>query len=438
MRPLVVSSTPHLKGSICLYGDKSIAHRSLIISAITCGKTRIENFPANEDCLATLSALKKLGIKIIRQGTSLAVFGKGLRGLKKSQGAIFTGDSGTTLRLLLGILAGQRFSTRLAAGKSLSRRPMLRVTRPLRMMGAKINARGGRSEEYPPITISGGYLRPITYKMPVASAQVKSAILLAALFTKGETSVIEPIKTRDHTERMLKLFGADIKLKGKRISIRGSRELVTPKRIYLPADISSASFFMVLASILPDAEVSIRKVSLNPGRAGIIKVLKRMRANIRVTKSGSHKVASGSEPMGDIIVKSSCLKGAIVKKEEVPGLIDELPILMVAASLARGKTVLEGVGELRVKETDRIRSMSGNLKKMGGRIKIINKNGENIVIQGSGKLKGARVNSFGDHRTAMSMVVAGLAAAGKTRIDDISCISKSFPDFLSVLRALSR
>jgi 3-phosphoshikimate 1-carboxyvinyltransferase len=452
MKSLLIKPAFGLKGEIALSGDKSIAHRSIILGSLAPGKTTIENFPSNKDCQKTISIFKKLGIKIRQKSTRkgeqvITVFGKGLEGLKKPKTAIFVGDSGTTLRLLLGILAGQNFETKLIAGKSLSQRPMLRVTEPLRMMGAKIYGQTderayGQREEYPPIIINGGNLKAITYRMSVASAQVKSAILLAGLYARGKTRLIEPIKTRDHTERMLKLFKARIKVQQNSIIIKGGQELVSPRKIIIPGDISSASFFIALASLLPNAKLRIRKVSLNPSRYGIIRVLKRMGADIWVTgyalPAGRQGLrVTNYEPMGDIIVKSSVLKGTVVKKEEIPSLIDELPILMVAASFAKGRTVFEGVGELRVKETDRIRSMSENLKKMGAIIQV-NRTAktENIIIKGVKILKGTRVKSFGDHRTAMSMVVAGLKAQGNTLIDDISCINKSFPDFLALLKPL--
>ncbi len=424
----VAKRIKRVKGEIALAGDKSIAHRYIILSALCQGKTKIENFPFNKDCLSTLKAFQKLGVKITRSHNAINVFGKGLFGLKKPRGPIFIGDSGTTLRLILGVLAGQNFEVKLVVGKSLSQRPMLRVTEPLRLMGAKI-------EEYPPITIQGSNLNPITYRMPVASAQVKSAILLAGLYTRGRTSVIEPIPTRDHTERMLKLFKADIKLQQNKIVIKGKGKLISPAKVFVPGDISSAAFFMVLAAILPNSQVLINNVSLNPSRIGIIRVLKRMGAEIQV--SGARCQVSGCEPMGNIIVRSSELEGVIVKKEEIPSLIDELPILMVAASFAKGSTVFEGVSELRLKETDRIRSMTENLTKMGADIKVVKERKfENIIITGVKQLKGAKVRSFGDHRTAMSMVIAGLAAEGQAQIDDISCINKSFPNFINILKTL--
>ena len=435
-----VKHRDHLRGEIFLSGDKSIAHRAVILSSISRSKTKIENFPANEDCLATVSAFKKLGIKIkFLDKNTINVSGKGLFGLRIPEGPIFIKESGTTFRLLLGVLAGQNFTARLTAGKSLSRRPMLRVTQPLRLMGAKLNAKRSTlnaKEEYPPIKIQGGNLNSIIYKIPIASAQVKSAILLAALFAKGKTHLLEPVKTRDHTERMFKSFKADIKVSGNKITVKGERELVSPKNIYVPGDISSAAFFIVAATIVPNSKVLIRNVSLNPTRTGILEVLKRMGADIKIKNSRAK--TQNSELMGDLLIKSSSLKAVKVKKEEIPFLIDEIPILMIAASLAKGRSVFEGAQELRVKETDRIRSMSQNLRKMGVAIKVV-KNGssENIVVQGVSKLKAAKVKSFGDHRTAMSMIVAGLAAGGKTQIDDISCIDKSFPGFVRTLYKLS-
>jgi 3-phosphoshikimate 1-carboxyvinyltransferase len=476
MRFFPIRHASCVKGEILLLGDKSIACRSIIISAISCGKTTIENFPPNKDCLYTIKTFKNLGIRITQNQKvkTITVFGNGLCGLKKPKGPIFVGDSGTTMRLTLGVLAGQNFAVTLTAGKSLSGRPMLRVTAPLRMMGAKIATRytlqATGYEEYPPLTIKGGYLKPIIYRMPVASAQVKSAILLAGLYAKGKTCVIERVKTRDHTERMLRLFRAGIKVDENTIVIKGKKELVSPGRIFIPGDISSASFFIVLATILPGSRILIKNVNLNPSRTGIIKVLKRMGADIRITNY--QLPITNYEPIGDIIIKSSKLKSTIIKKKEIPSLIDELPILMVAACFAKGESVFEGVGELRIKETDRIRSMSENLKKMGADIRVLSatsrgarlpdgqgsakfatKNGESakhfggnfggktarlekIIIQGGRTIIGATVKSFGDHRTAMSMVVAGLAAEGKTRIDNISCINKSFPNFLSLLKTI--
>ncbi|MFA5356603.1 MAG: 3-phosphoshikimate 1-carboxyvinyltransferase [Candidatus Omnitrophota bacterium] len=441
MRFLAVKGSSRVKGNILLPGDKSISSRSIIISAISRGKTTIRNFSFGKDPLNTINVFRRLGVKIIsdRPSKTVIVFGSGLSGLKKPKGDIFTGDSGTTLRLTLGVLAGQDFSSTLTAGKSLSRRPMLRVTAPLRKMGADIKSRlgpcGSKMEEYAPITIKGGCLAPITYRLPVASAQVKSAILLAGLYANGKTRIIEPLKTRDHTERMLRLFKAGIKTGRHSIVIENKGELRSPGRILIPGDISSASFLIVLTAILPGSSILIKNISLNPERSGIIGVLKRMGADIRISSRGM----AGFEPIGNISVRSSQLKGAVINKKEIPSLIDELPVLMVAASFAKGKSVFKGVDELRAKETDRITSMTRNLKKMGVDIEVVNSAGsEKILIRGGAPLTGAKVSSFGDHRTAMSMIVAALAAEGATFIDDISCINKSFPDFLSLLKALIR
>jgi 3-phosphoshikimate 1-carboxyvinyltransferase len=428
-----------LRNQISLPADKSITHRAIILSAIIKGKNVIENFSPNQDCLQTIQALKKLGVKIIRQRARLIIHGNGLRGLRQPAGKIFVGNSGTTLRLLLGILAGQPFSATLSAGNSLSRRPMRRVTEPLRRMGAVINAKCKKQnatiEEYSPITIRGGRLKAIKYQLPVASAQVKSAILLAGMYARGITEVVEPLKTRDHTERMLKFFGADLKVKGSRICIKGSRALERSVYLNIPGDISSASFFLVAATLVDNSQLTLRSVGLNPSRIGILKILKRMGARINIRPAKSR--INNYEPVGDIIVRTSQLKGTRVKKREIPSLIDELPVLMVAACLAEGKTTIEAVKELRVKETDRITSMIMGLSKMGAKIRVRPQgNDENIIITGVKQLNAARVRSFGDHRTAMSLIIAGLKAKGNTVVDGVRCINKSFPTFLKILKRL--
>ncbi|TRZ96376.1 3-phosphoshikimate 1-carboxyvinyltransferase [bacterium] len=450
MKSILVRPASRLKGKVSLLGDKSIAHRYLILGSICKGQTRIKNFPLNQDCLNTLGALRKLGVKISlgskrNRVAGVTIFGKGLRGLNKPARPICVGDSGTTLRLILGILAGQTFKVKLKAGKSLSWRPMLRVTHPLRMMGAKIIARQKltsnlqspivKFEEYPPIIIKGGNLNPIRYKLPVASAQVKSAILFAGLFTNRATEVIEPIKTRDHTERLLKVFGANIKVLENKIVIKGGQELITPGIVTVPGDISSASFLIVASLILPFSCLRIKGVGLNHSRTGYLRVLKRMGADIHIKSyRPSYRLW---EPIGDLCVKSSNLKGIVVKKEEIPVLIDELPVLMVAACYAKGKTVFQGIGELHFKEADRITSMSENLQKMGAVIRVFkDSRGESIIIEGGKTLIGSKLRSFGDHRTAMSLMVCGLKAKGVTRIDDVNCINKSFPGFPAILKSL--
>ncbi len=436
IKPFLIQNKFVPVGKIILPGDKSIAHRALILSALSQGKTILKNFPIHADSLATLNALTALGVSIRRKENQVLVFGRGRQGFKKSRKPIFVGNSGTTLRLLLGVLAGEDFKTKVIAGKYLSARPMSRVNVPLRLMGAGISAKIKGAEEYAPIVISGGDLRGIAYRMPIASAQVKSAILLAGLSAKGKTRVIERLGSRDHTERMLKIFGANIVINNNSITLDPNKALVSPSRIYIPGDISSAAFFMVLASIIPGAKIILQRLTLNPTRSGIIKVLKRMGAKIKIaTLQG--KQSGSFEPVGNLTINSSKLKGASVAVCEIPSLVDELPIIMVAACFAEGRTVIRGAGELRVKETDRINSMVRNLKCMGADIRVKKTgSGESIVIKGGRQLHGASLKSFGDHRTAMSMVVAALAAEGASRLDDINCVSKSFPGFIEALKSL--
>ncbi|MHB8154963.1 MAG: 3-phosphoshikimate 1-carboxyvinyltransferase [Candidatus Omnitrophota bacterium] len=437
-KPFLIKQKFIPNGRIKLDGDKSIAHRALILSALSSGKTILKNFPIHDDALATLNALSALGVKILHKGRVVSVKGCGRQGLKNPNQPIFVNNSGTTLRLLLGVLAGMNFRTKVVAGKYLSVRPMSRVNVPLRLMGARITARIKGNEEYAPIVISGGSLKGIVYHAKIASAQVKSAILLAGLFAKGKTQVFQRLSTRDHTERMLKLFGANIVLNNSSITLNPNQGLVSPGEIYIPGDISSAAFFIVLAAIIPKAKIIIEHSGLNPSRCGIISVLKRMQAKIKVAVFKADKTVN-FEPRGDLTISSSKLKGTVVLPSEIPSLIDELPILMVAACFAQGSTTIKGIGELRVKETDRINSMVVNLRKMGADIRLIKVSGqENIVIKGQGRLCGAELRSFGDHRTAMSMVVAALAADGESSLDDISCLSKSFPGFLKTLNSLER
>ncbi len=441
MKPLFVKPVFFLSGKVVLPGDKSIAHRSILVSALARNSTVLKNFPENDDCLATLSVLQRLGVRIrtrLRKNgvRTLCVYGRGLDGLRKPAAALFVRESGTTLRLLLGILAGQHFAATLQAGPALSRRPMRRVTEPLRLMGAFIRStvRTPRStEEYPPIRIEGNVLAGISYRIPVASAQVKSALLLAGLYARGEVRLTEPVPTRDHTERMFGLFGVTVRRAGRTLSLQARRQPVSPGEVLIPGDISSAAFFIVAAAIVPRADLTIEGVGLNPCRIGLLRVLRRMGAAISVKGVKNRD----GEPVASLRVRNSHLRATLVRAHEVPGLIDELPVLMVAASCARGSTVLRGVGELRVKETDRIRSMQYNLERMGVSVRVQGTGKQEYIrVTGVKQLHGARVKSFGDHRTAMSMAVAGLAASGTTRIDDVSCIDKSFPGFLKVLRSL--
>jgi len=410
--------------SITVPSDKSISHRAVMLASVSKGTTRIKNLLMAEDIKRTIEAFQAMGVKI-HLSSVVVVRGVGMTGLKKPSGPLYLGNSGTTMRLLPGILAGQDFEVILTGDKSLSARPMKRIAKPLIQMGASI-----KGEAYPPLKILGGKLKAIKYKSKIASAQVKSCILLAGLYANGITSVIEPEKSRDHTERMLAIFGCRVKGKGRRVSVRGPVELKSPGTIEIPGDISSAAFFIVAGCILPDIKIALKNVGLNPTRTGVIDILKKMGADISI----ANMTRLAEEPAGDIIVKSSKLKGVTISPEEVVRAIDEIPVIMVAACFAKGKTVIKGIKELRVKETDRVNSMVTNLRKLGADIKV---NGETIIINGARPLHGAKVSGFGDHRTAMSMLVAGLGTKGKVMVTGLDCINKSFPSFIRLFEKLN-
>lgn len=421
MKNISVSKIKSLKGEMSLPADKSISHRAAIMGSISEGETRVGNFLKSDDCLNTLEVFKKLGVDIKwNKDSRLIIKGRGLKGLKAPLENLYFGNSGTALRLTTGVLSGCPFKSVLTGDESLSSRPMKRITHPLRMMGANISGRDDGN--YLPLEIKGGRLKAISYKSPIASAQVKSSILLAGLHAEGTTRISEPYKSRDHTERIFKFYGADIKVNGLEVSLRPGVKL-KGRNFNIPADISSAAFLMVGASILEDSEICLKNVNINPTRTGIIRVLKEMQADIEIINED----LKSFEPTADIIIKSSKLKALKIKEEALPFLIDELPILMVAAAYAEGETVIENASELRVKETDRIYSMVTNLKKLGADIKNIK---DDIVINGPTPLKGTEVESFKDHRTAMSMIIAGLTAKGKTTILDTECIETSFPNFM--------
>jgi len=416
-----------LKGELDLPGDKSISHRAIMIGSIAEGKTAVKNFVTNQDCLSTVNAFKQMGIDISVEDDKVFIHGKGLKGLSKPKSPLYLGNSGTTMRLLLGILAGQGFDCTLTGDESLSSRPMSRVTHPLRSMGARID--GAKDAEFAPLTIKGGKLKPISFDMPVPSAQVKSSILFAGLYADGTTSVKEKIKSRDHTERMLKLFGADLTTKDNVISVKSNPSL-SGKNITIPGDISSASFFIVGATLLKGSSIKVRSILYNPTRIGLINLLKRMGAKIEVINENK----TGFEPTCDLNVESSPLRGIDITEDLIPSLIDELPIIMVAAALSKGKTCIKGAKELRVKETDRISSIATNLKRMGADITV---KGDDIVIKGVERLNASSLESFGDHRTAMSMVIASLNTKGISTVSDIGCIDTSYPGFFSTLKTLT-
>lgn len=425
MANLTISPAKKIKAEIHVPGDKSISHRAIMIGSLASGRTKVSNFLPSADCLATVKCFRKLGIEININGKYVEVYGKGLRGLKPSKETLDVGNSGTTIRLMTGILSGQPFVTKITGDKSIERRPMRRIVDPLREMGASIEGRIAEDNIYAPLKISGGDLSPIEYELPVASAQVKSAILLAGLFAHGETVVIEKNHARDHTERMLAYFGAT-KIRGMRVmGLRG----FNGADIDIPGDLSSASFFVTAALLVPGSKLLIREVGLNPTRTGIIDVLHRMGADLEVK---DEEIIS-EEPRGSILAKTSKLKGIKISGEIIPRIIDEIPIIAVAATQAEGTTEIRGARELRVKESDRIATISSELKKMGAVIKELE---DGMMIKGPVKLKGAAVKSYGDHRIAMAMAIAGLIAEGETTIEDTACIETSFPGFEKILKQI--
>lgn len=424
---LVLEKINKLRGNIYVPGDKSISHRSLILGSIAQGETRIYNFLNSLDCLKTLECMQALGVKIeLDENNSVKIKGKGLYGLQEAKGILDVGNSGTTIRLLTGLLGGQSFYSVLSGDDSIRRRPMKRVIEPLRLMGADIWGR--KDGQFAPLSIRGNKLNPLHYTLPVASAQVKTALLLAGLYTIGETVVKEPLPTRDHTERMLEIMQADIKISPPEIKVMGGKELKGTD-IFVPGDISSAAYFIAAASILKDSQIIIKQVGINPTRTGIIEILKKMGAKINIL---NYRIKS-NEPRADLMIEYSKLKGVEIKKENVPFLIDELPLIAVMATQAQGKTVVSGAKELRVKETDRIRAIVSELKKMGADIE---EREDGFAVNGPTRLQGAVCESYNDHRIAMSLAVAALLAEGKTVIKNSECIYISFPEFEKTLQKL--
>jgi 3-phosphoshikimate 1-carboxyvinyltransferase len=424
-----LSKAKNFKGKFTPTPDKSISHRAIIFSSLAKGKSIIKNFLRAEDPLSTMNAFRALGVEITDKNEDIIITGNGIYGLKEPPNVIDCGNSGTTMRMLSGVLAGNPFFSVLTGDESLRTRPMGRVINPLRQMGAEIIARG--ENRYPPIAIKGKKLQPIKYAMPVASAQVKSAILLAGLYTDGETEVIEPAKSRDHTERILPAFGADIEVEGLRVRIKGGTELKGAE-VHVPGDFSSAAFFIVAALLIRDSDMTIEGVGINPTRTGLISALKGMGAGIEIFNIRN---VSG-EPIADIHCKGDAeLKAIHITKENIPGLIDEFPILCVAATQASGTTIIRGAEELRVKESDRIKSMATELKKMGAEIEEFE---DGLSITGKKELKGAIIESYRDHRIAMAISIAALIADGTTTINGVSSVNISFPGFFEILRRLTK
>jgi len=406
-------------------GDKSVSHRALMLGGIADGTTEISGFLAGEDCLATLAAMSLLGVQITQSdATNVVVHGVGLQGLQAPAGPLDLGNSGTAMRLMAGLLCGQPFSTTLTGDESLTGRPMQRVITPLTDMGATIESRSGR----PPLIISGQRpLRAIEYALPVASAQGKSAVLLAGLYAEGTTTVIEPSVTRDHTERMIGSMGGAIQTDGSHISIRGGQAL-QGGAVQVPADLSSAAFVMLATLIAEDAEVRIEGVGVNPTRTGVIDILQSMGANIAL----ENPRLFGQEPVADIRVRSSDLQGCAVDPALVSLAIDEFPVLFVAAAAAAGRTTFTGIGELRVKESDRIAAMAAGLQALGVTVDEFD---DGAVVHG-GAFSGGVVDSHGDHRIAMSLAIAGTIAGGPVRVRNVAAVDTSFPGFRECLAGL--
>lgn len=427
MNYVVKKQNVPLSGDIEVSPDKSISHRAVILSAIAQGPGNIRNFLKAADTLSTCSCIARLGITVQQAPNELTVYGQGLQGLKASEQVLDCGNSGTTMRLMAGLMAGQDFTSVLNGDESLSKRPMKRVIEPLRLMGADIS---GSNENLPPLKIKGGNLKGINYKMPVASAQVKSALLLAGLNADGSTVVIEPVKSRDHTERMLASMGANIKSNEDGIKLWPGRDLY-PVDWTIPGDISSAAFFMVAASIIPGSCVRIRNVGLNPTRTGIITVLNNMQADIKV--ENLHQ--NGGEPVGDIIVSYSQLKGTLVEGDIIPWLVDEIPVLAVAMAAAEGHSTVKDARELRVKESDRIAAICSQLAVLGVDLKELE---DGFIINGHpGIFKGGIVDSRGDHRMAMSLAIAGLCGRQETIVQNAEAVNISFPNFWDLLHKIS-
>ena len=419
-----------LTGKIRVPGDKSVSHRSVMFSAIAKGQVHVRNFLEAADCLSTAACMRALGAGVERQADgSLLVTGIGLHGLQEPQGVLDAGNSGTTLRLLLGIIAAQPFFSALSGDASLSRRPMGRVVEPLARMGAAIRGRG--SDRFLPLAVlpHEGSLRAMDYESPVASAQVKSAVLLAGLYADGETCVTEPALSRDHTERMLSAFGARIEREGTKVTIEPVDELFAPEEIVVPGDISSAAYWLVAASLIEGSDIILQDVGVNPTRTGILDVLSDMGANITVCSERE----SGGEALADIRVRSASLRGASFGGEIIPRLIDEIPILAVAALFADGDTVISGAAELRVKETDRLAAVTTELNRLASGAVEAKEDG--MIIHGGRTLSPASCRTYDDHRMAMSLAVAGAAGVGVT-LDAPSCVNISYPSFYQTLDGL--
>ena len=415
-----LSQARRFRGRFTLPGDKSLSHRLAIMGALAHGESVFTNFSSADDCAATLRCLEALGVESRRKDRRVEVVGRGAESLKAAAVPLDAANSGSTLRMLAGVVAGRPFRTTITGDASLRRRPVERVAEPLRRMGARTSSADGK----PPLVIDGGPLKAMHWAMTTPSAQVKSAVLLAALQAEGRTTVVEPAATRDHTERLLPAFDVPVEVQGFAVSVSGGARL-HPVTLDVPGDVSSAAFLVVAGLVLPEAFVRIDKVLLNPRRTAFLDVLRRMGAQIETGLD-----TTDPEPVGWIEARASQLGSAVVTAAEVPALIDEVPILAVAAALGDGELVVRDAAELRVKESDRIATLAEGLRRMGG---AVDEHPDGLTIHGRGRLTGATVRSHGDHRIAMAMAVAALAANGETEIEDAGCIAVSFPEFPSLL-----
>lgn len=418
------SSTKQVRGEVRVPGDKSVSHRATIFGAVAHGTTRISGFLKAHDTQATLSCLRELGVSVREENEQIVVEGRGFEGLRAPNRVLDCGNSGTTMRLLLGVLAGCPFETTLGGDASLSRRPMDRVRIPLSQMGADVRGQGDKNT--PPLSVCGGNLAGIEYAMPIASAQVKSAILLAGLQARGTTTVIEPTPARDHTERMLRAFGVEVVQDGARVSVEGGAQLQATD-VQVPGDISSAAFFFVAGALREDFQIRVLDVGVNPTRTGVLDVLQAMGANIEI----SNERESGGEPIADVTVRGGHLQATEIGGALIPRLIDELPVLALLATQCEGTTVIRDAQEMRVKESDRIAMVSTELRKLGANIE---EQPDGMTISGPTKLVGATVTSpAGDHRIAMTLAIASLLAEGETVLENAHAVTSSFPDFFDLL-----
>lgn len=425
---MIFKKTKHLKGEITVPGDKSISHRSIMLGSIASGITEVHGFLNGADCISSMNCFRQMGVDIAYDGSIVTIHGNGLHGLKAPADTLDVGNSGTTTRLMSGILAAQNFSSRVIGDDSICRRPMKRIITPLAMMGADITSE--RGNDCAPLIINGRKLKGIHYDSPVASAQVKSCVLLAGLYADGETSVTEPYVSRNHTELMLNAFGGSCTTLGTTATVT-SDPVLTGQKIIVPGDISSAAYFLVAGLIAENSEITIKNVGINPTRDGIIDVIKMMGGDITFANVN----ADSGEPTADITVKTSSLKGCVIAGDIIPKLIDEIPVIAILACFAEGETVIKDAAELKVKESNRIDVMVNNLSAMGADITGTD---DGMIIRGGKPLHSAVIHSKKDHRIAMSFAIAAMCAEGETEILDADCVNISYPDFYRDLENLQK